>query len=119
MTHIVHCWHVHTVFFSFHFALDAWHVRTVFFSFHVCSGCELCFTFFSGNTFNVTLFLTFMFKVGGLGDVVTGLSKALQRKGHLVEVIVPKYDCLQYESIRDLKVIGVYGGALFISMITL
>lgn len=45
-----------------------------------------------------------MFKVGGLGDVVTGLSKALQKKGHLVEVILPKYDCMQYELIRDLKV---------------
>lgn len=45
-----------------------------------------------------------MCKVGGLGDVVTGLSKALQKKGHLVEVILPKYDCMQYELIHDLKV---------------
>nr|XP_027087012.1 probable starch synthase 4, chloroplastic/amyloplastic isoform X2 [Coffea arabica] len=42
-------------------------------------------------------------KVGGLGDVVTGLGKALQRRGHLVEIILPKYDCMQYELIRDLR----------------
>ncbi|XP_057764052.1 probable starch synthase 4, chloroplastic/amyloplastic isoform X2 [Salvia miltiorrhiza] len=57
-------------------------------------------------------------KVGGLGDVVTGLSKALQRKGHLVEVVLPKYDCMQYESIHDLKVLDVavesyFDGRLF------
>lgn len=53
------------------------------------------------------LFLKIMCKVGGLGDVVTGLSKALQKKGHLVEVILPKYDCMQYELIRDLKVFDI------------
>nr|XP_017223019.1 PREDICTED: probable starch synthase 4, chloroplastic/amyloplastic [Daucus carota subsp. sativus] len=42
-------------------------------------------------------------KVGGLGDVLTGLSKALQQKGHLVEVILPKYDCMQYEHVEDLR----------------
>lgn len=44
------------------------------------------------------------FKVGGLGDVVSGLGKALQMKGHLVEIILPKYDCMQYDRICDLKV---------------
>lgn len=43
-------------------------------------------------------------KVGGLGDVLTGLSRALQRKGHLVEVILPKYDCMDYSRITNLKV---------------
>ncbi|KAL8103493.1 hypothetical protein AgCh_027906 [Apium graveolens] len=42
-------------------------------------------------------------KVGGLGDVLTGLSKALQQKGHLVEVVLPKYDCMQYEHVQDLR----------------
>ncbi|XP_059289281.1 probable starch synthase 4, chloroplastic/amyloplastic isoform X2 [Lycium ferocissimum] len=46
-------------------------------------------------------------KVGGLGDVVTGLGKALQKKGHLVEIVLPKYDCMQYESIKDMKVLDV------------
>ncbi|XP_041994203.1 probable starch synthase 4, chloroplastic/amyloplastic [Salvia splendens] len=46
-------------------------------------------------------------KVGGLGDVVTGLSKALHRKGHLVEIVLPKYDCMQYETIQDLKVLDM------------
>uniref|UniRef100_A0A7N0T3V2 starch synthase n=1 Tax=Kalanchoe fedtschenkoi TaxID=63787 RepID=A0A7N0T3V2_KALFE len=44
-------------------------------------------------------------KVGGLGDVVTGLGKALQKKGHLVEVVLPKYDCMQQDRVRDLRVL--------------
>ncbi|XP_010439884.1 PREDICTED: probable starch synthase 4, chloroplastic/amyloplastic [Camelina sativa] len=42
-------------------------------------------------------------KVGGLGDVVAGLGKALQRRGHLVEIILPKYDCMKYDRVRDLR----------------
>ncbi|KAL6546414.1 putative starch synthase 4, chloroplastic/amyloplastic [Orobanche minor] len=57
-------------------------------------------------------------KVGGLGDVVTGLSKALQNKGHLVEIVLPKYDCMSYDLIRDLKALDVpvesyFDGRLF------
>ncbi|KAK6150057.1 hypothetical protein DH2020_017582 [Rehmannia glutinosa] len=57
-------------------------------------------------------------KVGGLGDVVTGLSKALQKKGHLVEIVLPKYDCMQYDLIRDFKALDVpvesyFDGQLF------
>ncbi|XP_021295195.1 probable starch synthase 4, chloroplastic/amyloplastic isoform X2 [Herrania umbratica] len=57
-------------------------------------------------------------KVGGLGDVVTGLAKALQKKGHLVEIVLPKYDCMQYDSIRDLRALDVtiesyFDGKLF------
>ncbi|GBG91694.1 hypothetical protein CBR_g53508 [Chara braunii] len=43
-------------------------------------------------------------KVGGLADVVTGLGRALQKKGHLVEFILPKYDCMDYSRIKGLKV---------------
>ena len=43
-------------------------------------------------------------KVGGLGDVVYGLSKELLRLGNQVEIILPKYDCLQSQSLKDLKV---------------
>ncbi|KAJ9565507.1 hypothetical protein OSB04_001473 [Centaurea solstitialis] len=46
-------------------------------------------------------------KVGGLGDVLSALSKALQKKGHLVEIVLPKYDCMQYESIQDLRVLDL------------
>lgn len=35
---------------------------------------------------------------------MSGLCKALQRKGHLVEIVVPKYDCMNCELITDLKV---------------
>ncbi|XP_010243710.1 PREDICTED: probable starch synthase 4, chloroplastic/amyloplastic isoform X2 [Nelumbo nucifera] len=57
-------------------------------------------------------------KVGGLGDVVTGLSKALQKKGHLVEIVLPKYDCLKYDCIGDLRALDVvvesyFDGQLF------
>jgi starch synthase len=42
--------------------------------------------------------------VGGLADVVTGLGRALQKKGHLVEFVLPKYDCMDYSRVQDLKV---------------
>jgi starch synthase len=43
-------------------------------------------------------------KVGGLADVIYGLSKELSRLGHKVEIILPKYDCLHYEGLKNLKV---------------
>ena len=43
-------------------------------------------------------------KVGGLGDVVYGLSKELVRQGHTVEIILPKYDCIHYELLQKFKV---------------
>lgn len=46
-------------------------------------------------------------KVGGLGDVVTGLGKSLQRRDQLVEVIVPKYDCMDYSRISNLRVLNM------------
>ncbi|KAK4589300.1 hypothetical protein RGQ29_020056 [Quercus rubra] len=57
-------------------------------------------------------------KVGGLGDVVAGLGKALQKRGHLVEIVLPKYDCMQYDHIHDLRVLDVvvesyFDGQLF------
>jgi len=42
-------------------------------------------------------------KVGGLGDVVTGLARAHHCAGHNVEVILPYYSCLPDNQIQDLK----------------
>ncbi len=57
-------------------------------------------------------------KAGGLGDVVYGLSRELEIRGHEVEIILPKYDCMRYDQIwglheayRDLWV-PWYGGAI-------
>jgi len=50
-------------------------------------------------------------KAGGLGDVVYGLSRELEIRGHCVELILPMYDCMRYDHIwglhdayRDLSV---------------
>lgn len=44
-------------------------------------------------------------KVGGLADVVLGLSRELSWKGHQVDIIIPKYDCINKEQIRELEII--------------
>ena len=41
-------------------------------------------------------------KVGGLADVVYGLSRALELRGNAVEVFLPKYDCMRYDQILGL-----------------
>jgi starch synthase len=43
-------------------------------------------------------------KVGGLADVVYGLSRELEVRGNLVEIILPKYDCMRYDHIWGLEV---------------
>jgi len=43
-------------------------------------------------------------KVGGLADVVLGLSRELSWKGHDVDIIIPKYDCMDSEQVRDLSI---------------
>jgi starch synthase len=42
-------------------------------------------------------------KVGGLGDVVYGLSRELQSRIQWVEIVLPKYDCLRYDQIWGLE----------------
>src|SRR5437773_10465963 len=42
-------------------------------------------------------------KVGGLADVVQGLSKELAIRGHAVEIVLPKYDCMRYDRIWGLS----------------
>jgi starch synthase len=44
-------------------------------------------------------------KVGGLGDVVFGLSRELEIRGNAVEIILPKYDCMRYDHIWGLQVV--------------
>ena len=41
-------------------------------------------------------------KVGGLADVVAGLSHELEIRGNSVEIILPKYDCMRYDHIWGL-----------------
>ncbi len=42
-------------------------------------------------------------KVGGLADVVFGLSRELEIRGHSVEIMLPKYDCMRYDHIWGLQ----------------
>jgi glycogen synthase len=42
-------------------------------------------------------------KVGGLGDVVTSLGRAVAEMGHRVEVVLPKYDVLDYRMVKDMR----------------
>ncbi|MBD2576943.1 glycogen synthase GlgA [Oscillatoria sp. FACHB-1406] len=41
-------------------------------------------------------------KAGGLGDVVYGLSREMESRGHCVELILPMYDCMRYDHIWGL-----------------
>lgn len=45
-------------------------------------------------------------KVGGLGDVIYGLSKALHKKGQAVTIMLPYYDCTDFSAIENLAAIG-------------
>lgn len=42
-------------------------------------------------------------QAGGLGEVVFGLARELELRGHAVEIILPKYDCLRYDQIDDMS----------------
>ncbi|MDP1836700.1 MAG: glycogen synthase [Chlamydiales bacterium] len=44
-------------------------------------------------------------KVGGLADVVLGLSREHVSQGHSVQIILPKYDCLHQRDIKNFKVL--------------
>ena len=57
-------------------------------------------------------------KAGGLGDVVFGLSRELEIRGHAVEIVLPKYASMRYGDIWDLQVsyadlwVPWHGGAI-------
>jgi hypothetical protein len=48
-------------------------------------------------------------QAGGLGEVIFGLSRELELRGHAVEIIVPKYDCMRYDQISLGRVAGPVG----------
>ncbi len=41
---------------------------------------------------------------GGLGEVISGLSRELELRGHAVDIILPKYNCMRYDQIYQLTV---------------
>lgn len=43
-------------------------------------------------------------KVGGLADVTLGLCRELSWKEHDVDIILPKYDCINSSEIRDMSI---------------
>lgn len=43
-------------------------------------------------------------QVGGLGDVVTSLSRAVQDMNHTVDIVLPKYDCMNLINVSLLYV---------------
>jgi starch synthase len=43
-------------------------------------------------------------KVGGLADVVFSLSKEIASRGEKVEILLPKYDCLDYSALKNLRI---------------
>ncbi len=52
-------------------------------------------------------------KVGGLGDMIFGLSRAQIFQGHEVEIILPKYDTLDLTLLEDLPVTLIEAPELF------
>ena len=57
-------------------------------------------------------------KSGGLGDVVFGLSREIEIRGHAVEIVLPKYECMSYQDVWGLQVsfqdlwVPWYGGSV-------
>ncbi|XP_062115264.1 uncharacterized protein LOC133829571 [Humulus lupulus] len=47
-------------------------------------------------------------KVGGLGDVVTGLARASLSRGHTVDIMLPFYECIPRQQITDLALITTF-----------
>ncbi len=63
---------------------------------------------------HITPELSHCAKIGGLADVVYGLCKQLQREGHTIDIIMPKYDCMLYEELQNITIIheNVYSAYL-------
>lgn len=57
---------------------------------------------------HVTAEMAPLAKVGGLGDVVTGLARACIERGHKVEVMLPFYECISRDQIQQLTKAETY-----------
>ncbi|XP_014521359.1 probable starch synthase 4, chloroplastic/amyloplastic isoform X2 [Vigna radiata var. radiata] len=57
--------------------------------------------------------MTPMVPGGSVASYVTGISRALQRKGHLVEVILPKYASLNLNEVQGLREVNVEAYSYF------
>lgn len=55
-----------------------------------------------------------LLQVGGLGDVVTSLSRAVQDLNHSVDIILPKYDCMKISHVSSLQLPQIEDFVLFI-----
>lgn len=47
-------------------------------------------------------------KVGGLGDVVTGLARSCLMRGHTVDIFLPFYECINKQQIKELTLTSTY-----------
>lgn len=68
---------------------------------YICSKHPKDFPVFS---LLLSCFLFITLQVGGLGDVVTSLSRAVQDLNHNVDIIFPKYDCLNFSHVSLIAV---------------
>ncbi|KAL9328511.1 hypothetical protein ACSQ67_003514 [Phaseolus vulgaris] len=57
--------------------------------------------------------MTPMVPRGSVASYVTGISRALQRKGHLVEVILPKYASLNLDEVQGLREVNIEAYSYF------
>ncbi|GJV47229.1 glycogen synthase-like protein isoform X1 [Tanacetum coccineum] len=55
------------------------------------------------HVIHVTAEMAPIAKVGGLGDVVTGLARACLLRGHKVDIMLPFYECIRKENIQELS----------------
>ncbi|XP_071742097.1 uncharacterized protein [Rutidosis leptorrhynchoides] len=60
------------------------------------------------HVIHVTAEMAPIAKVGGLGDVVTGLARACLLRGHKVDIMLPFYECIRKENIQELSLMSTY-----------
>ncbi|KAI4379704.1 hypothetical protein MLD38_005966 [Melastoma candidum] len=60
------------------------------------------------HVIHVTAEMAPIAKVGGLGDVVTGLARACLSRGHKVEIMLPFYQCINRQLIVGLELTTEY-----------